>query len=44
MNAKQWTIVAASICCLPLVIVIGVIMTLCGKDPFAELKRITREG
>ena len=44
MNAKQWTIIAAAVCFLPVVIVIGAIMALFGHDPFRELHRITREG
>lgn len=44
MNAKQWTIIAAAVCFLSVVIVIGILMTLFGHDPFRELHRITREG
>ena len=44
MNAKQWAIIGAGICFFPIVIVIGVIMTLCGGDPFKELHRITHNA
>ena len=43
MNAKQWTILIAGVCFLPLVIVIGVVMALCGHDPFAMLRELTDE-
>ena len=44
MNAKQWTIIVIGVCFLPVVIGVGILMTLFGHDPFRELHRITREG
>ena len=44
MNVKQWLIIGAGVCCLPLVIVIGALMAVFGSDPFAALKRLTHEG
>lgn len=44
MNAKQWTIIGLGIFFLPVIILIGGIMTLCGHDPFRELHRITHDA
>lgn len=44
MNAKQWAIIVVGLCFLPVFIVIGAVMALCGNDPFRELRRITRDA
>lgn len=44
MNAKQWTIIGAGICFLPVFIGIGAVMALFGNDPFVTLKRITHNA
>ena len=44
MNGKQGTIILLGICFLPVFIIIGAIMALCGNDPFVTLKRITHNA
>lgn len=44
MTTKQWIIIVVGLCFLPVFIIIGAVMALCGNDPFRELRRIARDG
>ena len=40
MEAKQLSVIVLAVICLPVVVVVGVCMTLCGHDPWRDLKRM----